>query len=241
MASFAELEKLKLDSSRLPDQIVWRKEVEYSVPIASSIGDYDEYSYEHGLPFIPMIIGTFSDDDFATSYEFGTGPYEYLPTYAQAGFSMRAHAWSTTTHVYVRVQAHNSARTVKVRLIGLSPTGVGISEGDSVETPPIQDGLLFDTDQNYLKHYTLTAINMTSDGTGNYVYQDYLTEVDHPLTSLCFIYEDGKLSYGNTMNSISGGAGVSFVTISRANFLRLGVSSFSTKTVMIIIKTYLDA
>lgn len=238
-ASFEDFQSILLNSQLVPDKVVYRLSSTKSVPLAAGITAYTEYTFPHGLPFIPLMIGSYSDDNFATSYDFGMGPYEYLPTYGFWSHSLQAHCWADSTNVYVRVISHNTARTVTFHLVGLAPSGTATGDID-IDIPPIQDNFLLSSDFNYLKHAYNTSVSMTTNGLGTYVTNSYSTDVDTPMTLMCFLKEDGKISYGNTMNTITV-SGVTLATSTKANNLTISVADTIVKSVEVLIKAYLDA
>ena len=243
MTSFANAKQLLFDPEFVPDKVIYRKSVTYTVAEATTLGDYHEFTFAHGLPFIPLLIGTYSDDGFATSYDYGIGPYGRLTAFGFDSYTMLAHVWADSTNVTIRAISFNATRDITFHIVGLSPGispdgfgGIGYAD---IDIPPIQDDLLFTTDSNTLKHYSWISTSMTTNGLGTFVTRGYTTQVDTPLTMLCFIKEDGKVSYMNTMNSITI-SGVNLSVLSRPNSLTVGVESSSVKTVDVIIKTYID-
>jgi hypothetical protein len=231
------LKSFNLNTETLPDKVIWRTEQTYSVPLAPGITAYTEYTIPHGLPFVPLILGTYSDDDFATSYDFGVGPYGNLPTYGFDGFTMIAHAYSDATNVTIRVISHNTARTITFRLVGLVPQ---LSPATTIPTPTVQDDFILNSDLITLKHITVFSVNMTTNGLGTFVTHAYATQLSTPATSLCFITEGGKTSFMNTMNAITR-SGVNFATLSKPNTFTLAVEDTIVTTVAITVKIYADA
>ena len=237
--TFNERQDLLFDSQLSGDKVIYRLETTQNVPLAPGISSHTTYTFAHGLPSAPLCIGSYSTDDFVTSFDFGIGPYEYLPTYTNYGYSMLAHCWSDATNVYIRAISHNTARTIKFRVIGLL-NGIESDTPIEIDIPPIQDKFLFSSDFNYLKQYTWMNVPMTADGTGSYVTQGFSTEVDTPLTLMCFMVEDGKYSYMNTMNTITV-SGVTLGILTKPNYVSVNVADTITKDVNVLLKTYLDA
>lgn len=237
--NYTEAQNLLLAAETIPDKVVYRKSVTYSVPVATTIGDYHEYTFAHGLPFIPLIIGSYSDDNFATSYDLGVGPYGTLTAFGYDGFTLIAHAYADATNITIRIISHNTTRNVTVRLVGLL-SGVSSTTPVSVDIEPVADNLLFTCDDNSLKHRTWFNYNMTTNGLGTFVTQSFTTGLTTPLTLMCFINEGGVISYLNTRNAIVA-SGVNFGMLTRNNLITLGVEDSSVKTVTLIIKGYLDA
>lgn len=242
MTSFANSQQLLFNPEYYPDKVIYRNSVTYTVPAATTLGDYHEFTLAHGLSFIPLIIGAYSDDNFSTSYDFGIGPYGTLTTFGFDSYTMTAHAWADSTNITIRAISFNTSRSITFHIVGLAPGvfSTGTLGTANIDIPPVQDNFLLTTDDNILKHYSFGTTTMTTNGAGTFVYQSYTTDNSTPLTMYGFIKEDGKVSYMNTMNSITS-SGVNFAMLSRANSLTLAVESSLVKTVTIFIKTYLDA
>lgn len=233
------LAHLKLDTERIPDKVVWRSAPTYSVPLAPGISAYTEYTIAHGLPFVPLIIGSYSDDSFVTSYDFGVGPYGTLTTYAFDGSVLLAHAYSDATNVTIRVISHNTARTITFHLVGLYPGVYTQPDAYTLSTPPVQDDFLLSTDLNSLKHIQLYNQAMTTTGVGTWVYSYNTTGLSTTTTPMCFVTQAGKTSFMNTMNTITG-SGVNFGFLTTPGNLTLAVEG-PVATVNILVKAYADA
>lgn len=200
-----------------PIKVVWRGNKTESVALATTIGDTHTFTYPHGLPFIPYTLGAFSDDDFATSYDFGHGRWANLPTYGFESYEMLARCWADATNVYVEVISHNSARTITFHIMGLAPLRLAtIPDGTIVPEPPVQDSLVFTSDFNSLKSYHEFGHTVTTIADSNTYRVTTNHVVNYPLTVLLFVEQAGKIWFGNTHNTF-GPAGFTVQIQSIAN------------------------
>lgn len=222
-----------------PDKIIYRTEVTYDVPEATTISDYHEFSFPHNLPTQPLLLGSYSDDSFTTSHDYGHGPYGTLDRFMYLGYTMMAHVWSTTTHVHIRAISHNQARNITFRIIGLAG-GTGGDGSVIVPAPPVQDSLLFTTDENTMKHAITGVVGCPTDGSGNFVNYDFDTYTGLRVFPMCFMFYEGKCSFSNTMSSIEL-SDINLDVVSWPGKLRLGVQSNIVATPSILIKGYFDA
>lgn len=222
------------------DRVIWRASPTYSVPLAGGISSYTEYTIPHGLPCIPLVLGTYSDDNFVTSYDLGTGPYGSLPTYGFSSFTMLAHAWADATNVTIRVISHNTARTITFHLVGLWGENFPTDTTNDLDVPTLQDNYLLTTDNAYFNSWVSTTATITTNGLGTYVNQAFVSGLDEPMTMMTWLYEDGKVSYGNTMNTITT-SGVTVVALTRPDYFQISVSDTIIKSVQVHFMGYIDA
>lgn len=144
------------------DKVVYKDAFAGAVPQAFSMSDAVLFTFPHGLPFKPLCIGTYSEDNFKTSYEFGNSPYYFNATFGQYGQRIGAVVESDATNVYVHAISFDAARTLYFRVVGLLPSNYSV--GASVNSTERANGLLFNSDDNYLKIYLQGVIDINDSG-----------------------------------------------------------------------------
>lgn len=239
MIEVLEYQDIILEATRLPDKVVLRRSVTYTVPQATTIGDYTDFSFAHGLPFIPLTFGTYSDDGFATSYEYGVGPWGVLTAFAQQGYVMRAHIWADATNVYIRAQSHNQARDITFHIVGLY-NAFGDGTAYTIDSPETQDSLLLTTDSNFLKHGAVVSLTRTTDGSGSFETYTFATDIPYAPNVLMWVEENGERWLTNTKDSIQN-TGFNCNVQAGPNRLYIQYKATTVRTFKFLIKVYYDA
>jgi hypothetical protein len=123
------------------DKIIYKMTGSVTVATGASNDNY----FPHGLPFTPLLTGTWSyDADFTTSYMAGQQPFAD-PNSSQVTVQSNA----TNARVLV---ANNtgSTKTIYWRIYGIMPPNVDV---DSVFTASQLDSFIMNTNYNYTKTY----------------------------------------------------------------------------------------
>lgn len=143
------------------DKVVFKNEGTVSVPTAASPADYTTVTIPHGLGYAPLAIGSYSDDDFATTYNFGSPPYAYNGGAMLWMPSINGIIESDATNIYIYFQSVLSTRTHYYRVVALIPSGITSSVAMDNTT---RDNTYFDTTNNYLKilEDEQTTVSVTS-------------------------------------------------------------------------------
>lgn len=123
-----------------------------------NVGGYNylDTSFDHGLPFIPLLIGQWSlSSDFSPSYDIATTNGYFV------GVNFNQATGSNTTKIKFSLDnGYSSARTFYYRVFAFCP---GDYDGD---VPAIEDTTMFrlDTDSNYHKLVEYGHKKATSTG-----------------------------------------------------------------------------
>lgn len=221
------------------DKVVFKKAGSQSIPHASSSADSVLITIPHGLPFAPLPIGTYSDDNWASSYDLGMGPYFYNTTFNAYGQRVFGNIEADATNIYVTLINYDSTTTFRYRVVALTPPNVPINTlADHV---PRADGLLFSSDEQYLKVFMEDTVTII-DSTG--AFGDETTTVAHGLgyipTCLVFTEWGGKIRQIGSENSL-GVAGITAGAYLTTNNLVMSYDPFFPGTLKLHYKVYLNA
>lgn len=154
------LQNLLLNSDDPIDQVIYKLEDTRNVAKATSLGDSKLYTYAHGLPFTPLCFGTYTDDNWDTSNEYGSAPSFFNSFFNQYTEEFMAIVESDATNVYIRAINWLSTRDFSFRVIGLPPTNAA----DGMPTVSSLDPFRLNTDNNYMKIFAAGVENVTFGG-----------------------------------------------------------------------------
>lgn len=216
------------------DKIVFRKPGSTFVPKASSMADSVLVAIPHGLPFTPLPIGAYSVDGFLTSQDFGTGTVYFDGV--QYGTDIFGNLEADSTYVYVLLISFAAARTFNYRVVCLPPSD---APSNTFNRPDRSGGLLFSSDDNYLKIYKQGVININDSGA--FGFENY--PVDHNLgyipTSLVFTEWSGRVRQIGSENSI-GVSGIDAFAYLTTDQLVMSVDPYFAGLLRLHYKVYLD-
>jgi hypothetical protein len=238
MASPSEARDLILSSDYTIDKVIYKHQFSQSIPHAVSLSDSVFITIPHNLPFAPLMIGVFSDDNFATSYEFGSGPYFYNTGAMLWSDRIAAVVESDSTNVYVTAINFDTTRTFYFRLIGLPPTD--LSGDPTVDSTDRASGLLFNTDDNYLKILDQNTITHVDDGSVGYTQLTVGHSLGYIPTGLVWSEFGGKIRQISAENYV-GVAGVDNLAYFDQTNLYILTDPFSPMTIKFHYKIYLDS
>lgn len=125
--------------------------------VKTSSGDTKTTKIEHGLPFRPLVLGKYSEnEDFSTAVEVGN---------MVAYNNTLCWVFSDDKYIYINLTS-NSAVTRYVRLIGMVPPDYN-GDTDTIST---NTNFLLDTDNNYAGCISGVADTTVDGDNGYYVY-----------------------------------------------------------------------
>lgn len=112
----------------------------------------------HGLPFKPLLDGTWSTDStFALSYDMGSGP---VSTVAGALFNIEADVSSDSTNAIITVgKATAGSTTIYYRIFGFEPSTDNLSADYTANSA---DSFILNLDYNYTKLYDANAVTTST-------------------------------------------------------------------------------
>lgn len=124
---------------------------------SASFGSTTE-NIAHGLPFKPLLDGTWSTDPtFALSYDMGGGP---ISTVAGALFNIQADVSSDGTNAIITVgKATAGTSTIHYRIFGFEPSTDNLA---APYTSDAADSYILNTDYNYTKLYDASAVTTST-------------------------------------------------------------------------------
>lgn len=136
------------------DKIIYMKTGSFIVGAMDTV----DHSIAHGLPFTPLLDGTWSTDpSFSLSYDMDTGVPTTAPEFI---FDVVASTFASSTDSIVSAQnGTGSSVTVYYRIFGLEPSNSNL---DVSFTSSVADNLVFNTDLNYTKLYKADIVTTTS-------------------------------------------------------------------------------
>lgn len=160
-ANVANAKNLLFTTDYPIDKVVYKYQFTASVTHASTRGDKRTFTIPHGLPFTPYCIGSYSDDNWTTSFDFGNFDLWYNSTFREYGPRIAAVVQSDATNIYVLALNYDSTRTVDFHIVGLAP------EGETVTAPPpVRSGdFNLNTDYNYMKIIDSGVLTTSGDQT----------------------------------------------------------------------------
>lgn len=216
------------------DKVVYKHEFTGSVAKAANQGDSHTFTIAHGLPFTPHCIGTYSDDGFTTSYDFGSGDIWYDPTFHQYGPRILATVTSDATSIYVEVLNFDTTRTFDFHVVGLVPQDIP----DDVYPAATNTGdFNLNTDYNYMK---ILASGQQSSSANNITWV-----IPHNLgyvpTALVFTKGYGDVVYlGGAENAMGANDYIFYAYLDSSNLYMQVVDNFNNQPMTAYYRIYLD-
>lgn len=118
-------------------------------------GESKEVRVSHGLPYIPLVLGSWSfDQNFENTYEFGWFTF-YIPNIPQVACSA-----DSSDLIFTTSEAH-AGKTIFYKIFGFPPATY---TGDFLSFNGDISGLNFNSDLNYLKLEKEGSVFVTSNG-----------------------------------------------------------------------------
>lgn len=220
------------------DMVIYKHAESRTLATAGSIGGSVTFTVPHGLPITPLCIGSYSDDNFVTSYSFGSFPYFYNPTYSQFTQRIAAVVESDATNIYIRAINHDAAREFKFRVVGLAPPE--IPTNTVIPATNDADPFLLNTDYNYMKIAEQGKIAHTDDGSFGFQTEIVIHGLGYIPTALVFSEYQGRTRLAGAENAI-GSAGIDTFVYLNETSLVIETDPFTATTTNFYYKVYLDA
>lgn len=153
----------------------------------------------HGLPFKPLLDGTWSTDStFALSYDMGGGP---VSTVAGALFNIQADVSSDSTNAIISVgKATAGTTTIYYRVFGFEPSTDNLAASF---TSSSADTFILNTDFNYTKLYSAGAATISTVITHGLGYKPQVSMWEETSGTIRKKNENRNGSGANTYTTIS--------------------------------------
>lgn len=216
------------------DKVVFRKANSVFVPQSASFSDAVVVAIPHGLPFSPLPIGQYSIDNFATSQDFGTGTIFNRGTYYDVDAFGNLEA--DGTYVYAIFVSFAAARTFRYRIVCLPPSDAPAGE---VPKPERAGGLLFSSDDNYLKIYDQNVLSINDNGAFGFTNYSINHNLGYVPTALVFTEWGGRVRMVGSENSI-GVTGIDAYAWLTETQLTMSVDPYYAGLLRLHYKVYLD-
>jgi hypothetical protein len=232
-----------ITSSNLVDKVGFKYAGSRSVNQAATQSDSVLVTIPHGLSFVPLCIGIYSDSvAFNPSYEYDQPPYDFVSAMGAYGPDLESSVRSDATNVYIYLRNWRTTRTMYYRTVGIIPPNA--TQADALPSAQRDDTLL-NSDDNYLKIHldTYQDIPITAFGTVNF-------QVSHNLgyRPMAIAYSQLPstaatpfMTYRVGTENVFGIDGVYTKMTIDENRLYFSVSADFTTTLRIFYKVYLDA
>lgn len=175
----ADTRRFLLNTEYPVDKIVYLKEGSF---IASGASNGPEsasfHSFQHGLPFTPLLDGNWSfDADFTRTFEL----FHPLAGFLPGRQFMRCYADATKVEFDFRNWSMTNRPDFRVyyRVYGFMPPDVSMETATDPTSSQSSNKFIFNTEQNYSKLFITGSIVIGSDGRGVINHNlGYLPQVD---------------------------------------------------------------
>lgn len=149
------------------DKVIYLNSGSFTIPTPTA-GSY--HTIAHGLGFIPLVAGGWSTgSSFTTTYDFGSGT---TPSSSPASwpFNVSLEIAADATNIYIiPANISGSSQLVYYRLYAFEPS---TSAATIAATAASADSFVFNTDYNYTKLYSASALTGLSASSSNTVTHD---------------------------------------------------------------------
>ncbi len=190
MPPISESKKLTLTTDYPYDKVVFKRSGTISVPKASSIADAVTVTIPHGLPFTPLCVGSYSNDSWATSFDFGSGSIQFVAAFNQFMNSPFGVVESDATNIYATFINFAATTTFAYRVTALQP--ISIPSNTSIAESPVTYGLYMDSTENYLKIYDQGTISVNDSGSAGFDVRSVTHNLGYIPVVLIFSTWDGR-------------------------------------------------
>ena len=183
------------------DKIIYMTSGSFTVPSGGGLGA--SQSVAHGLDFVPLMCGNWSNDsDFSSTKEMAIYEYGDLD-------GMQAYCYADGTNVTVSsINYGSSDKTIYYRVYGFMPSNVNDT---APSTSSASDDFVLNTDYNYTKllaeeYHDASSGNVTITHSLGYRPQVIAWRADDPT----FVFQENVAGYVNITTSnivLTGGSG----------------------------------
>lgn len=236
-AILANASKFRITTDYPTDVIGYQKEITQTIPHSPDFSSATTITIPHGLSFVPLCTGVYTDDSFTKTFDFGSSPMFNNPDFGgQWGQRIVSVVESDATNVYITVFNGDTSRSMTFRVVGFAPSDY---TGSAAATNTGFSNFLFNSDDNYLKLFSKGKTSIVVPNTGvntPAIITHALGNVPH---ALLWTTMNGTTRQAGLENYIGvGGVDVeAYVTTATAT---VNMSGFTTTTVDVHWRIYLD-
>lgn len=214
------------------------QEFTYTIPNSPDFSSASYLPIPHGLNFSPLCTGIFTDDDWNTSFDFGSSPMFSNPNFGgQWGQRLVSTVESDINNVYINVFNGDTSRQMKFRIIGFPPSDF---TGEAISTNATGiNGFILNSDRNYMKLLDADKVTANPPNTG----VPLIVPINHGLNYVphALIWTTiGGLTRQAGLENYIGVGGIDVEPILKTQVINVSLSAFITTSVDVHWRIYLD-